>query len=96
MFILVLMCLIVTLFLVLSPLLHIISPLIRDVHFPELSQSLQEFGKAIKLLGACEGNALGKAFTELGVKSETLSIKLQKEVCYNYFSINYTCRHRSV
>ncbi|KAH7521012.1 hypothetical protein JRO89_XSUnG0131500 [Xanthoceras sorbifolium] len=45
----------------------------------ELSQSLQDFGKATKLLGACEGNALGKAFTELGVKSETLSIKLQKE-----------------
>ncbi|KAK2655583.1 hypothetical protein Ddye_008635 [Dipteronia dyeriana] len=45
----------------------------------ELSQSLQDFGKATKLLGACEGNALGKTFTELGVKSETLSIKLQKE-----------------
>ncbi|KAI9153367.1 hypothetical protein LWI28_010286 [Acer negundo] len=45
----------------------------------ELSQSLQDFGKATKLLGACEGNALGKTFTELGIKSETLSIKLQKE-----------------
>ncbi|KAB2607843.1 sorting nexin 1-like [Pyrus ussuriensis x Pyrus communis] len=45
----------------------------------ELGQSLADFGKAAKLLGTCEGNALGKAFTELGVKSETLSIKLQKE-----------------
>ncbi|CAN6586817.1 unnamed protein product [Malus baccata var. baccata] len=45
----------------------------------ELGQSLADFGKAAKLLGACEGNALGKAFTELGAKSETLSIKLQKE-----------------
>ncbi|XP_009366739.2 sorting nexin 1 isoform X2 [Pyrus x bretschneideri] len=45
----------------------------------ELGQSLADFGKAAKLLGTCEGNALGKAFTELGAKSETLSIKLQKE-----------------
>ncbi|XP_048321018.1 sorting nexin 1 isoform X3 [Ziziphus jujuba] len=45
----------------------------------ELGQSLSDFGKAAKLLGACEGNALGKAFSELGAKSETLSIKLQKE-----------------
>ncbi|XP_010245755.1 PREDICTED: sorting nexin 1 [Nelumbo nucifera] len=45
----------------------------------ELGQSLADFGKAIKLLGACEGNSLGKAFSELGSKSETLSIKLQKE-----------------
>ncbi|XP_068307997.1 sorting nexin 1-like isoform X2 [Pyrus communis] len=45
----------------------------------ELGQSLADFGKSAKLLGVCEGNALGKAFTELGAKSETLSIKLQKE-----------------
>lgn len=48
--------------------------------FSELGQSLSEFGKAVKLLGACEGQALGKAFSELGAKSETLSVKLQKEV----------------
>lgn len=46
----------------------------------ELGQSLSEFGKAIKLLGACEGDSLGKLFAELGSKSELLSIKLQKEV----------------
>lgn len=51
---------------------------------PELGQSLSDFGKAAKLLGACEGDSLGKTFSELGVKSETLSIKLQKEVGYNY------------
>ncbi|XVF07627.1 hypothetical protein REPUB_Repub06bG0155500 [Reevesia pubescens] len=45
----------------------------------ELGQSLSEFGKAVKLLGACEGQSLGKAFSELGAKSETLSVKLQKE-----------------
>ncbi|KAK4406802.1 Sorting nexin 1 [Sesamum angolense] len=45
----------------------------------ELGQSLSEFGKAVKLLGDCEGNALGKAFSELGAKSEILSIKLQRE-----------------
>ncbi|XVE61449.1 hypothetical protein DITRI_Ditri06bG0041100 [Diplodiscus trichospermus] len=45
----------------------------------ELGQSLSDFGKAAKLLGACEGHALGKAFSELGAKSETLSVKLQKE-----------------
>ncbi|XVF76164.1 hypothetical protein PTKIN_Ptkin13bG0244200 [Pterospermum kingtungense] len=45
----------------------------------ELGQSLSDFGKAAKLLGACEGEALGKAFSELGAKSETLSVKLQKE-----------------
>ncbi|KAL5545797.1 hypothetical protein UlMin_005484 [Ulmus minor] len=45
----------------------------------ELGQSLSDFGKAAKLLGACEGNALGKAFTDLGTKSELLSTKLQKE-----------------
>ncbi|KAI4348944.1 hypothetical protein L6164_009604 [Bauhinia variegata] len=45
----------------------------------ELGQSLSDFGKAVKLLGTCEGNALGKAFSELGTKSEALSIKLQRE-----------------
>ncbi|TYI32780.1 hypothetical protein ES332_A04G086800v1 [Gossypium tomentosum] len=45
----------------------------------ELGQSLSGIGKAAKLLGAWEGQALGKAFDELGAKSETLSIKLQKE-----------------
>ena len=47
----------------------------------ELGQSLSDFGKAVKILGACEGNGLGKAFSELGTKSEMISIKLQKEVC---------------
>ncbi|GAV57633.1 PX domain-containing protein/Vps5 domain-containing protein [Cephalotus follicularis] len=45
----------------------------------ELGQSLSEFGKAAKLLGACEGNGIGNMFSELGVKSELLSVKLQKE-----------------
>ncbi|XP_022767042.1 sorting nexin 1-like [Durio zibethinus] len=45
----------------------------------ELGQSLSDFGKAAKLLGACEEQALGKAFSELGAKSETLSVKLQRE-----------------
>ncbi|CAA2961595.1 sorting nexin 1 [Olea europaea subsp. europaea] len=45
----------------------------------ELGQSLSDFGKAVKLLGNCEGNSLGKAFSELGAKSEMLSIKLQRE-----------------
>ncbi|KAJ0856743.1 putative Phox domain, sorting nexin Vps5-like, AH/BAR domain superfamily, PX domain superfamily [Helianthus annuus] len=45
----------------------------------ELGQSLADFGKAVKLLGACEGDALGTAFSELGAKSEMLSIKLQRE-----------------
>lgn len=48
----------------------------------ELGQSLSDFGKAVKLLGECEGNALGKAFFELGAKSEVLSIHLQKEVLF--------------
>lgn len=46
----------------------------------ELGESLSEFGKAVKLLGTCEDDALGKAFSELGAKSEIISIKLQKEV----------------
>ncbi|XP_068663739.1 sorting nexin 1-like isoform X2 [Aristolochia californica] len=45
----------------------------------EMGQSLLDFGKAVKLLGACEGNSLGKAFSELGSKSEVLSLKLQEE-----------------
>lgn len=45
----------------------------------ELGQSLSDFGKAVKLLGDCEDNALGKTFSELGTKSEMLSVKLQKE-----------------
>ncbi|CAL1394847.1 unnamed protein product [Linum trigynum] len=45
----------------------------------ELGQSLSDFGKAAKLLGACEADGLGKALTEFGAKSETLSIRLQKE-----------------
>lgn len=47
-----------------------------------MGQSLSDFGKAIKLLGACEGDPLGRAFSELGSKSELLSIKLQKEVSH--------------
>ncbi|KAL7096575.1 hypothetical protein ACP275_10G086800 [Erythranthe tilingii] len=45
----------------------------------ELGQSLSDFGKAVTLLGNCEGNSLGKAFSELGAKSEMLSVKLQRE-----------------
>ncbi|CAM8920004.1 unnamed protein product [Rhodiola kirilowii] len=45
----------------------------------ELGQSLADFGKAVKLLGASEGNALGKAFSEVGGKSEMISFKLQEE-----------------
>uniref|UniRef100_A0A0D6QV86 PX domain-containing protein n=1 Tax=Araucaria cunninghamii TaxID=56994 RepID=A0A0D6QV86_ARACU len=45
----------------------------------ELGQSLVDFGKAVKLLGSCEGGLLGKAFSELGSQSELLSFKLQKE-----------------
>lgn len=46
----------------------------------ELAESLSEFGKAVKLLGTCDDDALGKAFSELGAKCEIISIKLQKEV----------------
>lgn len=45
----------------------------------DLGVSLAEFGKAIKLLGACEGDSLEKVFSEVGSKSEMLSIKLQRE-----------------
>ncbi|KAG2295374.1 hypothetical protein Bca4012_003214 [Brassica carinata] len=44
----------------------------------ELGQSLLDFGKAVKLLRACEGEPTGKAFSDIGTKSELLSIKLQK------------------
>ncbi|CAM8952547.1 unnamed protein product [Rhodiola kirilowii] len=45
----------------------------------ELGQSLSDFGKAVKMLGTSEGNALGKAFSEVGGKSEMISFKLQEE-----------------
>ncbi|KAG7027192.1 Sorting nexin 1 [Cucurbita argyrosperma subsp. argyrosperma] len=45
----------------------------------ELGQALLDFGKAAKLLGACEEKAVGKGFSELGAKSEMLSNKLQTE-----------------
>ncbi|KAL3532118.1 hypothetical protein ACH5RR_005639 [Cinchona calisaya] len=45
----------------------------------ELGQSLSDFGKAVQLLGTCEDSALGKAFSELGAKSEIISVKLQRE-----------------
>ncbi|KAL3839301.1 hypothetical protein ACJIZ3_023892 [Penstemon smallii] len=45
----------------------------------ELGQSLSDFGKAVTLLGNSEGNNLGKAFADLGAKSEILSAKLQRE-----------------
>jgi hypothetical protein len=41
---------------------------------------LADFGKAIKLLGTCEGDLMEKVFSEVGSKSEMLSIKLQREV----------------
>jgi len=40
---------------------------------------LADFGKAIKLLGSCEGDLMEKVFSEVGSKSEMLSIKLQRE-----------------
>ncbi|KAH9617383.1 hypothetical protein KSS87_008313 [Heliosperma pusillum] len=52
----------------------------------ELGQSLSDFGKAVKLLGACEGESLGKAFSELGAKSEALSMKLQAEAGFSYYA----------
>lgn len=48
--------------------------------FPELGQSLSDFGKALKLLGSSEVNAIGKTFSEVGGKSETISFNLQEEV----------------
>ncbi|KAG8376750.1 hypothetical protein BUALT_Bualt09G0096200 [Buddleja alternifolia] len=53
----------------------------------ELGESLSDFGKAVKLLGNCEGNALGKAFSEVGAKSEILSVKLQREA--NHLLMNF-------
>lgn len=55
----------------------------------ELGQSLSDFGKAVKLLGECEGNALGKAFSELGAKSEILSVKLQREVRFKILFLKF-------
>ena len=49
----------------------------------EYGQSLSDLGKAFKLLGDCEVDSLGKAFSELGTKSEAVSTKLQKEVGFN-------------
>ncbi|CAN0879473.1 Sorting nexin 1, partial [Linum grandiflorum] len=49
---------------------------------PELGQSLSDFGKATKLLGACEGDVLGKALSDLGAKSEALSLR---QLRYVYF-----------
>ncbi|WZZ27044.1 hypothetical protein YC2023_010445 [Brassica napus] len=65
----------------------------------ELGQSLLDFGKAVKLLRACEGEPTGKAFSDLGTKSELLSIKLQKvaqQVLMNFEEplkdyVRYTC-----
>lgn len=62
----------------------------------ELGQSLLDFGKAVKLLGACEGEPTGKLFSDLGTKSELVSIKLQKEVCvychiFAYMLLPYCC-----
>ncbi|XP_047326240.1 sorting nexin 1-like [Impatiens glandulifera] len=46
----------------------------------ELGQSISDFGKAFKLLGDVEhDNDLSNVFSELGVKSEMISVKLQKE-----------------
>ncbi|XP_051114239.1 sorting nexin 1-like isoform X2 [Andrographis paniculata] len=45
----------------------------------ELGQSLSDFGKAVKVLGNCEGDALGKAFSELGETAEIISSRLEKE-----------------
>jgi hypothetical protein len=60
-----------------------------ELHSPifdslELGQSLADFGKAIKLLGSCEGDLMEKVFSEVGSKSEMLSIKLQREVIMIY------------
>lgn len=74
---------------------------IIDYVHAELGQSLSDFGKAVKLLGASEGNALGKAFSELGMKSEILSVKLQKEViltfcCWTTFYWLFICLHDGI
>lgn len=58
---------------------------------PELGQSLSDFGKAVKVLGACEGDSLGKAFSELGTKSESLSIKLQAEAGFPHYNLYFYC-----
>ncbi|KAG9130993.1 hypothetical protein Leryth_006748 [Lithospermum erythrorhizon] len=45
----------------------------------ELGEALLNFGKAVKLLGTCDGDSLGRSFSELGAKSELISVKLEKE-----------------
>ncbi|KAJ8423344.1 hypothetical protein Cgig2_022517 [Carnegiea gigantea] len=45
----------------------------------ELGQSLADFAKAVKLLGAFDENSLGKAFSEVGAESEASSVKLLAE-----------------
>ncbi|CAK7348508.1 unnamed protein product [Dovyalis caffra] len=58
----------------------IISKIYGSIYFlSEMGQSLLDFGKAAKLLGACEEDALGKAFSKLATKSDALSVKLLKE-----------------
>ncbi|WZZ72555.1 hypothetical protein YC2023_083925 [Brassica napus] len=44
----------------------------------ELGQSLLDFGKAVKLLRACEGEPTGKAFSDLGTKSELDKLMLTR------------------
>ena len=46
----------------------------------ELGQSLAEFGKAVKLIGAFDEDSLGRAFSGVGAESEALSVKLLAEV----------------
>ncbi|KAK4480840.1 hypothetical protein RD792_011692 [Penstemon davidsonii] len=48
-------------------------------HAYRLVKRHRDFGKAVNLLGNSEGNDLGKAFADLGAKSEVLSVKLQRE-----------------
>ncbi|RZC68578.1 hypothetical protein C5167_031764 [Papaver somniferum] len=62
-----------------SILLQILACAIYSNWSPELAD-MSDFGKAVKLLGACEGKPLGKSFTDLGTKSKVLSVKLEKEV----------------
>ncbi|XP_068650056.1 sorting nexin 1-like [Aristolochia californica] len=45
----------------------------------EMGKSLLDFGKLVMLLGACEENSLGKAFSEPGSKAKVLSLKLLEE-----------------
>lgn len=79
-------------FVFLTPAFMVLINLLLEYLLTELGQSLSDFGKAIKLLGSCEGDSLGKVFSELGSKSELLSIKLQKEVTVNSLVILLTCK----